>query len=382
MNQPTRVPYMSDTETLRLATRGSDLALRQAAMVRDRLRTRRLEVELVQVETTGDQLQEELIHQLGMTGAFVRAVDQQVIEGDCDLAVHSLKDVPTEFPPDLVVAAVPERGAASDLLVSPGGETLESLPQKAVIGTASLRRRAELLAARPDLDVEPLRGNVDSRVETLLAPGLQAEHERRMAAEETDEAGEDDEDGEETDQYDLTVEEWFDSLAEIERRALGRETDVEYDAIVLAEAGLERAGLLPHIQYERFSRSEFVPAPGQGALAITAREQSLVETLRDRIDHPPSRVEATVERTVLETLGGGCVAPLGIHARLRGEYVNVIARAHSRDGQRRVEDSTDVPVDSHPEAARRFGERMAEAGAAELVADARRTDEERREATR
>jgi hydroxymethylbilane synthase len=382
MNQPTRVPYMSDTETLRLATRGSDLALRQAAMVRDRLRTRRLEVELVQVETTGDQLQEELIHQLGMTGAFVRAVDQQVIEGDCDLAVHSLKDVPTEFPPDLVVAAVPERGAASDLLVSPGGETLESLPQKAVIGTASLRRRAELLAARPDLDVEPLRGNVDSRVETLLAPGLQAEHERRMAAEETDEAGEDDEDGEETDQYDLTVEEWFDSLAEIERRALGRETDVEYDAIVLAEAGLERAGLLPHIQYERFSRSEFVPAPGQGALAITAREQSLVETLRDRIDHPPSRVEATVERTVLETLGGGCVAPLGIHARLRGEYVNVIARAYSRDGQRRVEDSTDVPVDSHPEAARRFGERMAEAGAAELVADARRTDEERREATR
>jgi hydroxymethylbilane synthase len=382
MNQPTRVPYMSDTETLRLATRGSDLALRQAAMVRDRLRTRRLEVELVQVETTGDQLQEELIHELGMTGAFVRAVDQKVIEGDCDLAVHSLKDVPTEFPPDLVVAAVPERGAASDLLVSPGGETLESLPQKAVIGTASLRRRAELLAARPDLDVEPLRGNVDSRVETLLAPGLQAEHERRMAAEETDEAGEDDEDGEETDQYDLTVEEWFDSLAEIERRALGRETDVEYDAIVLAEAGLERAGLLPHIQYERFSRSEFVPAPGQGALAITAREQSLVETLRDRLDHPPSRVEATVERTVLETLGGGCVAPLGIHARLRGEYVNVIARAYSRDGQRRVEDSTDVPVDSHPEAARRFGERMAEAGAAELVADARRTDEERREATR
>lgn len=356
--------------------------MRQAAMVRDRLRTRRLEVELVQVETTGDQLQEELIHELGMTGAFVRAVDQKVIEGDCDLAVHSLKDVPTEFPPDLVVAAVPERGAASDLLVSPGGGTLESLPQKAVIGTASLRRRAELLAARPDLDVEPLRGNVDSRVETLLAPGLQAEHERRMAAEETDEAAEDVEDGGEPDQYELTVEEWFDSLAEIERRALGRETDVEYDAIVLAEAGLERAGLLPHIEYERFSRSEFVPAPGQGALAVTAREQSLVETLRDRLDHPPSRVEATVERTVLETLGGGCVAPLGIHARLRGEYVNVIARAYSRDGQRRVEDSTDVPVDSHPQAARRFGERMAEAGAAELVANARRTDEERREATR
>ena len=373
---------MSDTETLRLATRGSDLALRQAAMVRDRLRTRRLEVELVEVETTGDQLQEELIHELGMTGAFVRAVDQKVIEEDCDLAVHSLKDVPTEFPPDLVVAAVPERGAASDLLVSPGGETLESLPQEAVIGTASLRRRAELLAARPDLDVEPLRGNVDSRVETLLAPGLQAEHERRMAAEETDEAEEDDEDGEETEQYDLTVEEWFDSLAEIERRALGRETDVEYDAIVLAEAGLERAGLLPHIEYERFSRSEFVPAPGQGALAITARDESLVETLRDRLDHPPSRVEATVERTVLETLGGGCVAPLGIHARLRGEYVSVIARAYSRDGQQRVEDSTDVPVDSHPEAARRFGERMAESGAAELVAEARRTDEESREATR
>jgi len=170
------------TETLRLATRGSDLALRQAGAVRDALSSRRRDVELRRVETRGDQIPDELIHRLGKTGAFVRSLDEEVLAGDADLAVHSLKDVPTEGMDDMVVAGVPERAPSGDVLVHPDGLGIEDLPPGSVVGTGSLRRTAQIKAARPDLVVEPLRGNVDTRIEKLLAPGLQAEHERRLIA--------------------------------------------------------------------------------------------------------------------------------------------------------------------------------------------------------
>jgi hydroxymethylbilane synthase len=371
---------MSKQRTLRLATRGSDLALRQAVAVKKRLENRRTAVELVEVETTGDELKDELIHRLGKTGAFVRALDETVLDGECDAAVHSMKDVPTDFPAELVVAGVPQRAAAGDVLLTPDGRSLADLPEGAVVGTASLRRTAELLAERPDLTVEPLRGNVDTRVEKLLAPSLQAEHERRMEAEEAASEGKDD--AANAEQFDRDVDAWFDALSEIERRALGREVDTEYDAIVLAEAGLERAGLLPHVPHERLPIETFVPAPGQGAIAVTARDGDLAEDLRERLDDPRTRVETTVERTVLETLGGGCVAPLGVHATLRGEHVHVVARALSRDGTEEVRATGDLPVAEHPSAAREFAERMADDGAAELVARARVQEDEEREATR
>lgn len=363
--------------TLRLATRGSDLARRQAESVAEALEDRRYEVELVEVETTGDRVRDELIHRLGRTGAFVRALDERVMEGEADAAVHSMKDVPTDFPEGLVVAGVPQRASAGDVLLTLDGSSLADLPDGAVVGTASLRRTAELLAEREDLQVEPLRGNVDTRAEKLLAPHLQREHERRMEAEEGGE-----EDRANAEQFDQDVESWFDSLSEIERRALGREVETELDAIVLAEAGLERAGLLPHVPYERLPVSTFVPAPGQGAIAVTARDEALTEDLRERLDHPRTRVETTVERTVLETLGGGCVAPLGVHATLKGEYVHAVARALSRDGTEEVRDTADLSVATHPEGARQFAERMADEGAAELVAQARVQEDEEREATR
>jgi hydroxymethylbilane synthase len=370
---------MRESRTVRLATRGSDLAMRQASAVENRLADRRTAVELVAVETRGDQLREELIHRLGKTGAFVRALDERVMEGDCDAAVHSMKDVPTEFPEELVVAGVPKRAPPHDVLLTPDGSSLEGLPEGAVVGTSSLRRTAQLLAERPDLEVEPLRGNVDTRVEKLLAPSRQREHERRMEAEEENE----DEDGDaESDEYDRTVEEWFDDLTEIERRALGRETTTEFDAIVLAEAGLERIGLLPHVSYERLPLSRFVPAPGQGALAVTAIDGEFAEHVHDRVDDPRTRVEATVERTVLETLGGGCVAPVGIHATLRGEYVHTVVRVLSRDGTEEVSASRDLPVGDHAEAARDFAEDLADRGAADLIDAARVRESEEREAKR
>lgn len=352
------------TETIRLATRGSDLALRQAQAVADALESRRREVELVEVETTGDQIRDELIHRLGKTGAFVRSLDEKVIEGEVDAAVHSMKDMPTEFPEELVVAGVPERAAPGDLLVTPEGLSLEDLPEGATIGTSSLRRKAQLLAARPDLTVEPLRGNVDTRVQKLLAPSLQAEHERLLEADE-----------EESDtSAGKSADEWFDELTELERQALGREVETRFDGIVLAEAGLDRAGLLDTVEYERLP-SSFVAAPGQGALAVTALDGEIAESLNRELDHPRTRVETTVERTILGTLGGGCVAPVGIHAVIQGEYVHATVRVLSQDGTEEIKATRDLPVERHPEAAREFAEKLADDGAAELIQQARRETE-------
>jgi hydroxymethylbilane synthase len=351
--------------TLRLGTRGSDLATRQAAGVREGLASRRYEVDLVTVETTGDQLRDERIRDLGKTGAFVRALDDEVIDGDLDAAVHSMKDVPTEMPEQLVVAAVPERASPRDVLVSPDGHGIEELPESATVGTSSLRRRAQLLAERPDLAVEPLRGNVDTRVEKLLAPALQREHERRLTAEEDDG---DTPDGE----FGRTVEEWFDDLADIERRALGRAVETEYDAIVLAEAGLQRIGLLHHVEGERLPPDRFVPAPGQGTLAVTALDGDLADDLRGALDHQPTRVETTVERTVLSELGGGCIAPIGIYAVLQGPVVGVTVRVLSRDGTEEIRRTRELPIESYRRAAREFAADLADLGATELIERARR----------
>ncbi|MFC6736796.1 hydroxymethylbilane synthase, partial [Halolamina salina] len=306
---------MSTDRTLRLATRGSDLAMRQAAFVQERVGTRRRPVELVEVQTEGDRIRDELIADLGRIGAFVHALDQEVVDGDCDAAVHSMKDMPTEFADGMVVAAVPERAPASDLLVTKDGKDLEDLREGAVVGTSSVRRTAQLLHARPDLDVRPLRGNVDTRIEKLLAPELQREHERRLGTDETeaskemreynlDPEGELDDENEglnaieeEMDEFDQSVEEWFDSLSELERGALGQEYDHEYDAIVLAEAGLERSGLRHKIGTSRLPTEEFVPAPAQGVIAVTARDEDVIARLRTKLDHAPTRVAVTVERT-------------------------------------------------------------------------------------
>ncbi|TKX54601.1 hydroxymethylbilane synthase [Halorubrum sp. SP3] len=375
------------TETLRLATRGSDLALRQAETVREALSSRRRDVELRRVETRGDQIPDELIHRLGKTGAFVRALDEEVLAGDADLAVHSLKDLPTEEMADLVVAGVPERAPAGDVVVHPDGLGIEDLPAGAVVGTGSLRRGAQIRAARPDLTVEPIRGNVDTRIEKLLAPGLQAEHERRLIASgeeaaltaEADDAGDaeaevddaGDAEAEVDEQFDRTVEEWFDSLSDLERAAMERKVESEYDALVLAEAGLRRSNLFHEVETTRLPREEFVPAAGQGAIAVTASDPDVIEAVRDAVDHPRTRVAVTVERTVLGELNGGCVAPIGVSALVKGEHVHVRARVLSTDGTEEVADTRDLPIRSHATAAAEFAADLADRGADDLIAEAR-----------
>ncbi|WP_262179904.1 hydroxymethylbilane synthase [Haloarcula laminariae] len=359
-------------DTLRLATRGSDLALRQAATVRDSLASRRLTVELREVETTGDQLTDELIHRLGKTGAFVHSLDEKVLSGDLDAAVHSMKDMPTERPDELVVAGVPERAAAEDVLVTPDGAALDDLPEGAVVGTSSLRRKAQLLAERPDLVVEPLRGNVDTRIEKLLAPSLQQEHQERHEAEEErkEHAGNEDDDYEFP--YEQDVEAWFNELSELERRAMERDPDTEYDAIVLAKAGLDRAGLTHHVSTVELDPEEFIPAPGQGALAVTAVDGELAADIRDRLDDDRTRVETTVERTILAELGGGCVAPIGIYARLAGGVVRTGVRVLSQDGTENIQVTRDLPVERHIDAARDLAAELADRGADDLIQAAKR----------
>ncbi len=358
---------------IRLATRGSALAMRQAAAVKATLEDRRVTVELVEVSTRGDEIRDELIHELGTTGAFVRALDEEILDGDVDAAVHSMKDVPTDQPEELVVAGVPERATATDLLVTPDGTPLVDLPTGATIGTSSLRRGAQLRANRADVTVEGLRGNVDTRVEKLLAPHRQREHEARVEAAEADDADGSDGGAEDEDCFERSVDQWFEDLSEIERRALEREVDTEYDAIVLASAGLERAGLRHHLHAQALDPTEFVPAPGQGALAVTARRDSdVAEMLFDVLDHPPSRVTTTVERTILAELGGGCVAPVGIHARLRGEVVATTVRVQSQDGSEEVAGTRELPVENHATAAVEFATALADRGAAELIQAARR----------
>jgi Porphobilinogen deaminase len=346
--------------------------LRQAAAVKQTLEQRRLSVELVEVETRGDQIRDELIHQLGTTGAFVRALDEKVLDGEIDAAVHSMKDVPTDQPDELVIAGIPERGPAADLLVTPDEAGLADLAEGATVGTSSLRRGAQLLADRPDLEIEPLRGNVDTRVEKLLAPSLQREHAARVEAAENEDDGDDDSESDDETGYELTVEEWFDGLAEIERRALEREVDVEYDAICLAEAGLERAGLLPSLVHDRLDPTGFVPAPGQGTLAVTAVDGALAERLHGVLDHPPTRVETTAERTVLNDLGGGCVAPIGVYARLQGETVLTAVRVLAQDGDEEVAATRELPVERHAEAAQAFAADLDDRGGATLIEQARR----------
>jgi len=352
---------MNADADIRLATRGSDLAMRQATTIKSALESRRRSVSLTEVETTGDAIQDELIHRLGKTGAFVRSLDEKVLSGELDAAVHSLKDMPTEMPADLVVAALPERAPSGDVLVTLDGKAVDQLAPEAVVGTSSLRRKAQLLAARPDLEIVPLRGNVDTRLEKLLAPALQREHQRLVDAKKDGDNAQD-------------PDEWFDSRSELERAAMERRVETEMDAIVLAEAGLRRSGLFEGVETARLPRSSFVPSPGQGAIAVTASDTQTVETIREAVDHPRTRVETTVERTVLAELGGGCIAPIGVSAVVQGEYVQTRAQILSTDGSEVIEATRDLPVVDHASAAADFAADLRERGAADLIDAAREND--------
>jgi hydroxymethylbilane synthase len=297
---------------LRLATRGSRLALTQSADVKARLETAHegLSVDLVPVKSTGDVRRTDALHQLGGWGLFTREVDAAVRSGEADFAVHSLKDLPTATEDGMVLAAVPERAPDEDLLVACESGSLEALPQGSTIATGSLRRGAQLLRWRPDLRIEPIRGNVETRIEKVRQQG--------------------------------------------------------WAGTVLARAGLERLGVR---NVAAISLSGvLLPAAGQGALGITCREDDeATRGLLRALDHEPSHARVRAERTLLADLGAGCHAPVGVRSRLDGEELKLDAAVFRRDGSREAQGAVDGPACDPDTLGRELADRLREEGAGEIL---------------
>jgi hydroxymethylbilane synthase len=285
--------------SVRIGTRGSKLALAQTSTVCKKLAALGIETEQVIINTQGDTTTGVPLHEIGGQGVFVRALDDAILAGHIDCAVHSMKDIPTFRPNGLITAAVLKRDSTADYLAYNG-----SLDAIRVIGTSSTRRRAQLLRHDPEITIKDLRGNVDTRI-------------RKM------DAG-------------------------------------EYDAIMLAEAGLTRLGI--RIPGERLPPEKFVPAPNQGTIAVVSRtDPSLMERL-SHLDHSNSRTDVAIERAVMEQLGGGCFTPLGIYCH----HGHLIAEVLSLDGTRTERIDTDV---KSIEQARELGKLLHER-AKDLIDDA------------
>ncbi len=270
--------------TLRIATRGSQLALVQADQIAERIRRAlRVDTELVVIKTSGDRLQGVSLAKMGGKGLFVREIEEALLDSRADLAVHSAKDLPAQIPEELALVAFPRRADPRDALVGRrGAPRLDSLPRAARVGTGSVRRRSQLLAHRPDLEVVPLWGNVPTRIRKLEEQSL--------------------------------------------------------DAVVLACAGLERLGMAAEID-ERIPPEVLLPAPCQGALVVEARRGEALAADLEVLSDPASVVQALAERSFVERLGGDCSVPAAALAeplpdariRLRGLLANLegtqIARA-------------------------------------------------------
>jgi hydroxymethylbilane synthase len=285
--------------SVKIGTRGSKLALAQTSTVCKKLAALGIDTEQVIINTQGDTTTGVPLHEIGGQGVFVRALDDAILAGHIDCAVHSMKDIPTFRPNGLITAAVLKRDSTADYLAYNG-----SLDAIRVIGTSSTRRRAQLLRHDPEISIKDLRGNVDTRI-------------RKMAA-------------------------------------------GEYDAIMLAEAGLTRLSI--RIPGERLPPEKFVPAPNQGTIAVVSRtDPSLMERL-SHLDHSPSRTDVAVERAVMEQLGGGCFTPLGIYCH----HGHLIAEVLSLDGTRTERIDTDV---KSIEQARELGKLLHER-AKDLIDDA------------
>lgn len=268
-------------QTITIGTRGSQLALWQTEYVRKRLHRHfpNRSIKHKVIKTTGDRIRDRSLVGLGK-GVFTKEIEIALLDGTIDLAVHSMKDLPTDLPDGLCIAAIPVREDPRDVLVAQSGLVLEQLPKRAKIGTTSPRRKSQLLHLRPDLQIVDVRGNLDTRLRKL------------------------------------------------------HETDL--DGIILAAAGIKRL-IGEEIITEYFEVDRMVPPAGQGALGVEAREDDLeIKTLLDAINDIHSETEVLAERTVLGELGGGCQVPIGVNAQLKNDRLHLIATVCSPDGKHRI----------------------------------------------
>jgi len=299
---------------LTVGTRGSKLALTQTNSVLDRLKLLHPEVtfEVKIVKTLGDEDAKNPLFTIDRRGIFEKELGVAIAKGDIDLAVHSLKDVPTEESPDNVIAAIPKRGSPHDALISKKRIPLEALPECGVVGTGSLRRLAEIKHLRPDLHIEAIRGNVDTRIRKV--------------------------------------------------------NEGEFDGIIVAEAGLERMGI-NNLIAERFSFDKFTPAAGQGALAVTAKKgnHEVINVLR-AIDDPLTRAEVVAERSLVVTLEGGCRVPIGTIGRANDIDLSLYACVFSLDGAEKISSSADGALSDAEALGKQVAEELVRQGAKEFEA--------------
>ena len=290
-----------------IGSRGSQLALWQANWIAVRLAELGQETRIEIIKTTGDKITDVPLAKVGTKGLFTKEIEEALLDGHIDLAVHSLKDLPTEVPAGLTIAAIPEREDPRDALV---GVTLKNLAAGAKVGTSSLRRAAQLRVIRKDLRIESVRGNLDTRVRKL--------------------------------------------------------DEGQYDAIVLASAGLTRLGWAHRIA-EILSPEVMCPAVGQGALAVETRVEGSAREVCAALDHAMTRAAVTAERAVLASLGGGCQVPIGAHAQISNGIVRLIGVVISPDGGQVVRKSDQGAVTDAENVGRRVGADLLANGAREVL---------------
>ena len=292
---------------LTIGSRGSQLALWQARWVQTQLEAMGETTRLVLIKTTGDKITDVPLAKVGTKGLFTKEIEEALLDGRIDVAVHSLKDMPTDLPAGLTLAAIPEREDPRDAMV---GTRLADLREGARIGTSSLRRTAQLLALRPDLRIEPIRGNLDTRV---------------------------------------------------------KKVEQGFDAVVLAAAGLRRLGWNDKIT-EVLPAAVMCPAVGQGALAIDTRDDGGAgQAACRRMDHAATRMAVTAERAVLAALGGGCQVPIGAHAVIDGETLRLTGVVIAPDGGTMIRREAGGPATEAGSIGARLGDELLAAGGRDIL---------------
>ncbi|MEZ6087219.1 MAG: hydroxymethylbilane synthase [Pirellulaceae bacterium] len=298
------------SRTIRLATRQSPLALWQANWVKDRLVEAGHDVELILLTTRGD-VDQRPIDGASAVGMFTKGIQQAVLNDQADVAIHSLKDLPTLATEGLSLVATPKRAPVRDCLISRDHIKLSDLPPDSVVGTGSRRREAQLRYMRSDLDVRPIRGNVETRLAKL-------------------DAG-------------------------------------EYDAIVLAEAGLQRLDMNSRIT-EAISTRSMLPAPGQGALGIEVRsDDDFARQALSALNDAETHASVSAERTLMRVLEGGCLAPIGAYGRVIAGDMHLDAVVVSVDGTKRLYTHGKGPIEEHQALANQLAEELLQQGAAEII---------------
>lgn len=298
---------------IRIATRKSALALWQANHVADALRALSDvdSVELNPLSTRGDEILDKSLQKIGGKGLFIKELEVAMQAGDADVAVHSMKDVPADMPDGFCIAAVLERANYADALVGRNGCSFEALAVGARVGSSSLRRQAQLKLMRPDLSVEPLRGNVNTR------------------------------------------------LAKLENG--------DYDAIILAAAGLERLGLQHYITHE-FSTDEMLPAAAQGVIGIECMESNKeLRAVLDKLNHEPTARTTAAERAIAKTLQANCQSPVAAHAVIDNGSLTVTALVAKPDGSQSIRDAVTGSVDDAEQLGQELASRLLAAGAREIL---------------